>query len=325
MEQGLLRDLLEGKRYPTDLLIVILFTIMAVVGVIVLPDGNIVRIVLGIPILLFLPGYALVSVLWPERYIKSETKKESSESEKDEDSLEAEEKKGSSRNKGIDTLERIALSFGLSIAIVSIIGLALNFIWKITLVPILVSMLGFILIAGGFAWYRRTKLPEEERFFVSFAVELKPALGEWTQVDKAFAVFLAISLIVSGSVLAYIVITPTDGDKFTELYILDQNHTLENLPTNLTVNETGSFIIGIVCHEHEMTNYRVIISLLNMTGERQNRTLLMYNRTLEHGEDSNETIYFQIDESGEYRLKFELYKEGEETLYIFCHFGIRVE
>ncbi|MCK4222104.1 MAG: DUF1616 domain-containing protein, partial [Dehalococcoidia bacterium] len=54
------------------------------------------RIVLGLPFLLFSPGYALIAALFP--------------------------KKGS-----LDGIERIALSFGLSIAVVPLIGLILNY------------------------------------------------------------------------------------------------------------------------------------------------------------------------------------------------------
>ncbi len=50
---------------------------------------------------------------------------------------------------GIDGIERVALSFGLSIAIVPLIGLALNFTpWGIRLVPIMIATTGFTLRGG---------------------------------------------------------------------------------------------------------------------------------------------------------------------------------
>ena len=44
------------------------------------------------------------------------------------------------------------------------------------------------------------------------------------------------------------------------LYYLDENHTLEYLPVNLSVNQTGNVIIGIVNHEGRNVNYTVIAS-----------------------------------------------------------------
>ena len=67
--------------------------------------NNVVRIILGIPIVLFIPGYLLVSVLFP----------------------------GKKTEKGLDVVEKIALSLGVSIAIVPLLGIVLNYTpWGIT-------------------------------------------------------------------------------------------------------------------------------------------------------------------------------------------------
>lgn len=95
-----------------------------------------VRIAFGLLFALFFPGYALISALFPKR-----------------------EKLGG--------IERVALSFGLSIAVVPLIGLILNFTpWGIKLYPIVVSVTLFILIAAVFAWYRQRKLAPDQRFRV---------------------------------------------------------------------------------------------------------------------------------------------------------------
>lgn len=68
-----------------------------------------VRYVLGGVFILFLPGFMLISALYPR--------------------------------KEMDELERIALSIGLSLAIVPLIGLALNYTpWGIRLEPIMISL-----------------------------------------------------------------------------------------------------------------------------------------------------------------------------------------
>jgi uncharacterized membrane protein len=94
------------------------------------------RIAFGLLFALFFPGYALISALFPER----------------------------DRLGGI---ERLALSFGLSIAVVPLIGLILNFTpWGIKLYPIVISVTIFILIASAVAWYRQRKLAPDQRFRV---------------------------------------------------------------------------------------------------------------------------------------------------------------
>jgi uncharacterized membrane protein len=94
------------------------------------------RIAFGLLFALFFPGYALVSALFPKR----------------------------DRLGGI---ERLALSFGLSIAVVPLIGLILNFTpWGIKLYPIVISVTIFILAASVVGWYRQRKLEPDQRFKV---------------------------------------------------------------------------------------------------------------------------------------------------------------
>jgi uncharacterized membrane protein len=85
------------KHFPTDLALVILLTLLCIPFVLIPPfNGTPVRIILGLPLVLFLPGYALIATLFL-------------------------------RKDNLDGIERIALSFGLSIAITPLLGLALNY------------------------------------------------------------------------------------------------------------------------------------------------------------------------------------------------------
>jgi hypothetical protein len=90
-----------------------------------------VRIVLGLPYVLFVPGYALIAALFPE----------GSERPGDQDTEATDSEPAADiERQGIDGIERVALSFGLSIAVVPLVGLVLNFTtWGIRLLPIIVS------------------------------------------------------------------------------------------------------------------------------------------------------------------------------------------
>ena len=111
-------------RRDSDLWLIDIVTILLIVVIAFFPS-TIARVILGLPFLLFFPGYNLMAALFP--------------------------KKGS-----LSGVERVALSFGISIAVVPLIGLILNYTpWGIRLHPILISLAVFILATSGVAWYRR--------------------------------------------------------------------------------------------------------------------------------------------------------------------------
>ena len=294
MTSSMLTDFLEGKRYPNDLIIILLWSIIAVVGVLLLPEGNLFRVILGIPLLVFIPGYSLAAVLWPEK-------------------------------DGIDNLERVALSFGLSIVVVSIVGLILNFLPSgIILSSILVSIFLTQVILTIFAYYQRHQLPDSDKFVLTI-----PALNNlWPEdkTEKIFTIVIVVLLVLSCCALAYVLLTPSIGEKYTELYILDANGTTENYPVNITTNDTATILVGIKCHEYDPVNYRIVIGIENAT------TVSDYNNwnqtfsftatnsvgrdiTLNHGWMFEENITFNIPNPGRYKVVWQLYMDGLETEY----------
>ena len=82
-------------KFQNDLLLLNIITIL-LIFVITFPPSNALRIALGLPFVLFFPGYVLIGALF-------------------------------SRRKALDSMERVALSFGLSIVVVSLVGLVLNY------------------------------------------------------------------------------------------------------------------------------------------------------------------------------------------------------
>ncbi len=126
-------------KIVNDLLILGLLTILLGGAIILAPD-NPIRIILGIPFILFSPGYALVSALFP-------------------------------RKRELDVVGRIALSFGMSIASTFFIALGLNYSkWGIRLEPIIYAVGGFILLMSIIAIIRRTRLPDEEHPGISIKI-----------------------------------------------------------------------------------------------------------------------------------------------------------
>ncbi len=97
-----------------------------------------VRSALGTIFVLFLPGYAFMKALFPTNVpIKT-----------------------SSEN--LDTIERVALSLGMSIALVPIIGLILNYTpWGIRLTPITLSLLALTVISATVAILREQQMTRQ--------------------------------------------------------------------------------------------------------------------------------------------------------------------
>jgi uncharacterized membrane protein len=285
-----LTDTLENK-IGLDLAHILIIAVLCLIFVLVLPDGNVLRILFGLPFLLILPGYSLVSVLW-------------------------------TRKTELDMLERVALSLGLSIAIVALVGLALNYTpMGITLNSVLFTIFGLILVLIGLTRFRRLQLKPEERFkFNPYHIFYK--MDVISQTDKLIAMVVVVVIIVGGSLLIYIAMNPPQ-EQFTELFILDENEETENYPFNLDVNQSASIYIVVVNHEQNTIDYNIIVWLRseNITDE----ILEEYNFSLNNDKEWRHNFIFSINVSELFKLEIELYKENEANPYTTNHLWIDVK
>ena len=284
----------EVRDRPYDLLACMALALILITLVYLAPD-NAVRQVLGLIFVLFLPGYAATAALFPE-------------------------------NDQIDGIERVALSFGLSIAIVPLIGLALNFTpWGIRLDPILATVSAFIIGVSLVGWYRRTRLPADERFAI--VVNFEMDFRGMPLVDKILTIGIVVMLIASVMVLAWAVATPRVGERFTQLAILGPGGMATDYPRNLTVGQDATVLLTIKSFEHRAQNYTLMIVLTNSTDNStvvslysidwaQTHALaphvgIAQNFTLQHLQFYNQTFDFDLTAPGTWKLQFILYTEGQ--------------
>lgn len=237
------------------------------------------RIVLGLLFVLFLPGYTLLSALFPKRG-------------------------------KLDTIERTALSFGLSIAVVPSIGLILNYTpWGISIYPILVSITLFILVTSAIAWYRQRKLPHGERFSVTVSIAL-PKWGNIGGLDRALSFSLVVAVLLALGCFGYVIATPKQGEKFTEFYILGVDGKAENYPREVVLGEPVEFIVGIINHEYDKTIYRVTIKINDV------KRAEIVTGALANDEKWQEEISFVPQSTGEeQKVELWLYKNNETQPY----------
>jgi uncharacterized membrane protein len=290
---------MTGKKIPSDLLIVIGLVLLT--DIFVLAPGlneTILRNVLGLPLVLFLPGYTLIAALFPAK-------------------------------SDLDGIERTALSFGLSIAIVPLIGLVLNYTpFGIRLLPVLISLSIFIFIMCWLAYTRRASLPETEAFEISFsaaALSLKNGIFEKSEskLDRALTIILILSILMSVATLEYVILTPKEGEHFTEFYVLGPQGIADNYTTDYTLGQSGTMIVGVVNHEYRPVNYTMQVKLENQLLPLPEN---LQHITLDHNETWEETVTFTPPLVGQnMKLEFLLFNETDKTTpYRDLHLWINV-
>jgi len=278
------------ERRPDDLIIANAISAAVIVAVFTLEDSP-VRWILGLVFVLILPGYVTTAALFPSR-------------------------------ERIDWIERGALSLGLSVAIVPLVGLMLNYSSAgIKLSSIAFSMGAYIALLSVIAYYRRMQLPEEERMRLEIYIDLD--LRKYPIIDRVLIVTIVVVLIATVSLLVYAISSPGGGERFTQLALLNGDMTASDYPTG----NNGTVIVCIGCNEGEDTDYTLVIALV--AEESQNYTSLRYSESLEgynameigeglavnvtvvDGDWVNSSFSYEFDDAGVFKLRFLLYKQVE--------------
>jgi uncharacterized membrane protein len=200
------------------------------IGVILLFPQNPLRIVLGIPFVLFFPGYVLINALVPAK-------------------------------ESMSGIERLALSFGLSIAMVILVGLGLNYTpFGIKLTPIMFSIAGVMLILSVIAWIREKRLPVENRFSLSINWSTS-SFWSGSPIDKTLSIILVLVIIGSIGAVAYTIAKPKPGEEFAEFYILGANGKAADYPSTITVNEKTTVTGGIVNNFRNPASFHIEVTI----------------------------------------------------------------
>lgn len=264
-------------KVPKELLLLNAVTVLLVLAITLLPSSAL-RFILGVPFLLFAPGYALIAALFP-------------------------------RKKQIDTIERIAYSLGFSVATVALIGLVLNYTpWGVRLYPVLISIAFFVLAMSVIAWYQWYRLPETERFQVTWRVTV-PWKAE-KGIDRTLSITLFAVIIIALGTFLYGILAPGVGEKFTELYILGAEGKAADYPKELTLGKAASVTVGLINREQTTARYKVMVTL---DGEKIGETGEV---PLNHDEKWEQVVTFTPQKTGaDLKLEFLLFRDGGAEVY----------
>lgn len=269
-----------------DLKLIVALALLLWPLVLVLPLEPL-RIPLGLLLVLFAPGYVLLAALFP-------------------------------RKEPLSGLERVALSVGLSLAIVPLTGLALNFSpWGLRLLPILTALTVLTLALAALAWRVQRGVPPEERFEVRWAPIAAWARGLRTS-EAAFLVLLVLAVggLIGG--MAWRVQHPAPGQPFTQFYVLGKDGLLRDYVTQLQVGQPQEYTLGIGNHEGRTARYTIRALLdgqdVGAVGPLE----------LQDGETWEDQIVITPETAGELRLEFLLYLEGSAEAYRDLHLQVTV-
>jgi len=158
------------------------------------------------------------------------------------------------------------------------------------------------------AYLRRRRVSEDEKFFVNFggfSNSINHFRGE-SKTSKILSIILILSILLAISTTVYIIVKPKQGETFTEFYLVGPVSNASDYPTNLTVGQSGSVLLGIINHKDKTVNYRMVVTSNGVLMSEQNITLSNGNKT--------EIRYnFTAGSSGKKKIVFLLYKMPNNT------------
>ena len=287
------------RNRPDDLIVAVASSILLILVIDLVPDSP-VRSIIGLFFLLVLPGYVSVAALFPSRG-------------------------------GIDAIERIGLSLGLSIAIFPLIGLGEYYVFSaLEFEKLEFALAGFVIIVAFVAWQRRMNLPEDERFVID--LELNLTVRGMAFVDRLLLIGIVIVAAASLIMLSVILAAPKSEEAFSEIGLLGPTGDIGGYPLNLALNQTGTVSVSVGSHEDAEMRYSLVILLQHENATGANITHwndgnpfdgvqsldgglgMAYNFTLKPSEYMNSTYDFSVAQNGTYKLRFMLFYEGQDFL-----------
>lgn len=245
-------------RVSVDVPLGICALVLLDAAVLALPVGNIPRILLALPLAFFLPGYALLLLLFPGKNRPANTTPARS----------------SISRHGIDLSERLALSIATSAGLLPILVVVLS-LFGIGLVRVpFVAALSLITVAGfvGGA-VRQRNLPESDQYHLPvdrWIDDTRHGLSG-SPLDVALNVLLVVAVTTTLLGVGYTVVATNGADEYSTVSLLTADeggdYVASGYPETIPADGT-SLVVGIENHEGKTTDYTVVGQLQRVrTGE----------------------------------------------------------
>lgn len=263
-------------RWTVDLVVAAAWTVAA--ALLVLRSGLVgpLRAAAVLPTIIFLPGYALVSALYPRGPAVDDDRR-------------------------LGTADRIALSTALSLAVVPLCVFVLNFTVGIYVRPIALAVSGVTVAFAAIAILRRAAVGSAERFGPA---HLLSPTGEGRLPGGPFPLLLAGSLLLLAASGAFAAVHEQPSQEFTELYLLAENESgdLSTEAVDEAVADGRTITVAVRNQEGETVTYTV-----EVVGQQVEDGSVAGERSLETREfevESGATAHLAYDVPGDVGDRF---------------------
>lgn len=268
------------------------------------------RAVVGLVVVLFVPGYLLLAVLFPRR--QSTTDGTSS--------IEAATPTvhrlvhGGRPSWG----ERFVLSFGLSVATVPILGLLVTPITgSLSPQSVFFGLNAFIFAGMVAAVGRRSVVPTNERLRLP-SQSVRESLGTMFGRDdsRLLSVALVLAVFVALASVGFVVTFPASGEAYTSTTLLTENDDGElvasGYPSTLDAGASEQLTLRVENHEGVETTYTAVVSLqrVDASGDvSETERVLQERETVQPGQTWTEAHTITPTMTGEnLRLQYHIYR-----------------
>lgn len=242
------------RGLPIDVLLV-LVAIGAAYLAVGFGAGSPVRVAIALGFILFVPGYALSTALFPATLAPDRRRHR--------------HPLGPARGAALDGIERLAASFGFSLVLLPLFGLVMTALsWALTPGNILTMTSGFTLVATLVGAVRRARLPPDARHEVPVRDWIDGAsdrLGREPAVDAVVNLVLALAVVTATAALAVAVVAPQEGGTYTDLTLMTPTEggdpVAADYPTEFTEGAGEPLVLEVANHEGRTVHYTVVVRL----------------------------------------------------------------
>lgn len=262
------------------------------------PPG--VRVALVVPGLFLVPGYVLVAALFPRRADRTDSA-------------------GPLALDRVGERERLALSFGLSVALLALLGVAVGASpWSFSRPAAVNVFVAFVAVGGLIAALRRRRVAPADRYRVPlgrWSGELRAGVGTGSAIDRTLNLAVLVVGLLALATVGYALAVPPAGQGFTNFAVLTQDGdelVAGEYPESLAPGETASLVTAVHNQEGSSTRYTVVVSVERPPAAEETAAeveLQRFQETVASGERWTRRHEVTPDLTGEtLRLNYYLYR-----------------
>lgn len=242
----------------------LLMSVAMAATLIAVADGPVaLRVVFGIPLVVFVPGYAVTSALFPSW-------------------------------RGLGGLERLVLSFGLSFAVMSLLALGVDRTrWGLTVATTSSGLVAISVLASVVAIVRRGALAEEDRFAPRLPRLDIPPPARWDRSTRVAVDVIMLSVLVLAASGITLVASQTRGEDLTQFALYSESGEPRFYPRDLVAGQPATIVLEIDNREGEDVRYSIQITAEGAEVQR------IENIVVRAGDTWRERVEFTVDEPGD--------------------------